>query len=102
MVEMKPKTEEEIIEDEVIEQAKRIWGRPYDEKERPWLDLPYTHCTYCDPMDIKKPCVCNVVDGTALCAQHWIEERVKERLALMPKAPMMTIKLDLEDFARLG
>lgn len=98
---IKKKTDEEIVEEEVIEQAKRIWGRPYDAKERPWLDLPYTHCTYCDPSDIKKPCVCNVVDGTALCCRHWIEERIKERLALMPK-PVMTIKLDLEDFARLG
>lgn len=94
-------TDEEIITDEVIEQAKKIWGGPRAAREEPWLQLPYTHCTYCDPMDIKKPCVCNVVDGTALCAQHWIEERVKERLALMKK-PVMTIKLDLDDFARLG
>ena len=102
MVEMmKPKTEEEIIEAEVIEQAKRIWGRPYDKRERPWLDLPYTHCTSCPPDAMKRPCVCRVVDGTALCSQHWIEERVKERMALMPK-PMMRIKLDLDDFARLG
>lgn len=97
---IKTKTDEEIIEDEVYEQALRIWGGPRGARE-PWFQLPYTHCTMCPPDEIKRPCICNVVDGTALCAQHWIEERVKERLALMKK-PVMTIKLDLDDFARLG
>lgn len=105
MVEMKPKTEEEIIEDEVIEQAKRIWGRPYNKEERPWLDLPYTYCTECygDDRMLKRQCVCNVVDGTALCAKHWIAHRIKERLALSRERKKVVAKvvLDVDDFARI-
>lgn len=92
-------TDEETITDEVYEQAKRIWGGPRAARETPWLDLPYTHCTSCPPDAMKRPCVCNVVDGTALCAEHWIEARIKERLA-MTKAPVV-IRLNLEDFARI-
>ena len=94
----KPKTDDELIEDEVIEQAKRIWGRPYSEKERPYLDLPYVHCTECGPYDVKRPCVCSVVEGTALCAQHWIKKRVQElkelrKEALKPKEPFPVAEL---------
>lgn len=96
----KRKTDEEIITDDVYEQAKRIWGGPRAARERPWLDLPYTHCTSCPPDALKRPCVCNVVDGTALCAEHWIEARIQERLAMMPKAPV-ALRLDLDDFARI-
>jgi len=103
MIEMKPKTEEEIIEDEVVEQAKRIWGRTYNKEEKPWLDLPYTYCTMCGDDYIKRPCVCNVVDGSALCARHWISKRIKERLAEAreKKKVVATVVLDVDDFARI-
>lgn len=93
-----PKTEDELIEDEVIEQAKRIWGRPYSKKERSYLDLPYVYCTECGSNAIKKPCVCNIVEGTALCAQHWIKKRVQElkelrKEAMKPKEPFPVAEL---------
>lgn len=84
-----PKTEDELIEDEVIEQAKRIWGRPCRDEYRPFPDLPYVHCTECGPYEVKRPCVCDVVEGTALCAKHWIRKRVQElkELRQEPKKP---------------
>ena len=98
----KRKTDEEIITDEVYEQAKRIWGRPYDKRERPWLDLPYTHCTSCPPDAMKRPCVCNVVEGTALCPEHWIEDQVRKRMELLNHKQVITrVKLDLDDFSRI-
>ena len=102
MVDVTPKTEEEIIEEEVVAQAKRIWERPYDKTERPWLDLPYTYCTLCDDY-IKRPCVCSVVDGSALCARHWIAQRIKERLAEAREKKKLVAKvvLDVDDFSRI-
>lgn len=106
---MKPKTEEEIIEAEVVEQARTLWGRPYDEYGRPYNkgegpchDLPYTYCILCGD-GIKRPCVCSVVDGSALCVRHWISRRIKERLAEArekKKAVVAKIELDVDDFAR--
>lgn len=90
-------SEEKTIEDEVYEQALRIWGGPRGARE-PFLQLPYTHCTRCPPDEIKRPCVCNVVDGTALCAQHWIEERIK---LLKEQRTKVVAKLDLKDFCRI-
>ena len=91
------KTEEKTIEDEVYEQALRIWGGPRGARD-PWQQLPYTHCTRCPPDEIKRPCVCNVVDGTALCAQHWIEERIR---LLKEKRTKVVAKLDLKDFCKI-
>lgn len=103
MVDAKPKTEEEIIEDEVVEQAKRIWGGPRCPREEPWRSLPYTYCTMCGDYDIKRPCVCSVVDGTALCARHWIAQRIKERLAESREKKKLVAKvvLDVDDFSRI-
>lgn len=97
------KTEEEIIEDEVYEQALRIWGGPRAARE-PWWQLPYTYCTMCRDYDFKRPCVCNVVTGEALCCQHWIETRVKERIELLKKQRppvVQKVNLDVADFSRL-
>jgi len=90
-----PKTEEEIIEAEAIESAKHIWGNPD-------MHLPYTHCTYCDPDDGNKPCVCRIQDMTTLCARHWIEDRIRLLRQLKEESRQRNKpSLDLEDFARL-
>jgi hypothetical protein len=92
------KTEEEIIEDEAVEQAMRIWGGPRAAREELGLQLPYTHCTRCPRDEIKQPCICNVVDGTALCCRHWIEERIR---LLTEKRTKVVAKLDLKDFCKI-
>lgn len=92
---MQQKSEEELIEEEAVQCARAIW----DSKQ---FDLPYTYCTSCPSDALKRPCVCNVVDGTALCPQHWIEEQVRKRMELLKHKQVITrVKLDLDDFSRI-
>lgn len=95
---------ENEIEEQAIKDAVKIWqGQNV---------LPYVRCTECPPDEIKQRCICNVMDGTALCAKHWIKKRVKELLEpAMPTVkepfPVAELKyggltpLDVDDFARL-
>lgn len=80
------KTDEEL-EEEAIRQAQKVWQGQ--------VVLPYVHCTECPPDQIKQRCVVNIVDGTAICAKHWIERRLKELKA--QNSP----KLDIDDFAKI-
>lgn len=80
------KTDEEL-EEEAIRAAQKVWGGQ--------VVLPYVHCTECPPDQIKQRCVCDVMTGTAICARHWIERRLKELKA--QNKP----KLDTEDFSKI-
>lgn len=80
------KTQEEL-EEEAIRQAQKVWGGQ--------VVLPYVHCTICLPDYFKQRCVVNIVDGTAICAKHWIERRLNELKA--QNSP----KLDTDDFAKI-
>lgn len=96
------KTNEEL-EEEAIRQAQKVWGGQ--------VVLPYVHCTECPPDEIKQRCVVNVMEGTAICARHWIEKRVRELQAAEPivKEPFPVaelkggslIPLDTDDFAKI-
>lgn len=91
------------IEEQAIRDAMKAW--------RGQVVLPYVHCTECPPDQIKQRCVCDVMEGTAICARHWIERRVRELKAAEPIVkepfPVAELKyggltpLDVEDFARL-
>lgn len=81
---------DEEIEEQAIRDAMKVWQGQ--------VVLPYVRCTECPPDQIKQRCVCDVMEGTAMCAKHWIEKRVREL-----KAAEATVKapLDVDDFARL-
>ena len=91
------------LEEEAIRQAQKVWGGQ--------VVLPLVHCSECPPDKIKRRCVCNVMDGTAICAKHWIERRVRELKDAEPivKGPFPVAELkyggltplDVDDFARL-
>jgi hypothetical protein len=91
------------IEEKAIKDAMKVW--------KGQVVLPYVHCSYCPPDQIKQHCVCNVVEGTAMCARHWIERRVRELKAaeftVKEPFPVAELKgcgltpLDVDDFARL-
>lgn len=80
------KTDEEL-ENEAWEQTKKAWEGQ--------VVLPYVHCTECPPEQIKQRCVCDVMSGTAICAKHWFERRLKE-LKEQNKP-----KLNTDDFAKI-
>lgn len=88
------------IEAEAIRLAQDIWNN----RE---LHLPYTYCTECDDGDrmLKRPCVCDMMDMSALCARHWIMRKIdqmkKERDQQKITIRVVTPKLDVADFARL-
>lgn len=97
---------DEEIEEQAIRDAMKVWQGQ--------VVLPYVRCTECPPDEIKQRCVCNVVDGTAMCAKHWILKRIDELKANDLKAnepkepfPVAELKyggltpLDVDDFARL-
>lgn len=85
------KTDEEL-ESEALEMARKIW-------ENPNFSLPYTYCSRCeDDPPMKQRCVCFIATGEALCARHWIEDKVRQ---LKEAQPVMTVKLDLADFAKI-
>lgn len=99
------KTDEEI-EEEAINAARKVWESQ--------IVLPYVHCTECPPTMMKQRCVCNVMDGTAICAKHWILKRIAELKAAELKAtepkepfPVAELKygglipLDVADFSSL-
>lgn len=91
------------IEEQAIRDAMKVWEGQ--------VILPYVRCTECPPDNIKQRCVCDVKEGTALCARHWIEKRVRELQAAEPTVkepfPVAELKyggltpLDVDDFARL-
>lgn len=80
------KTDEEL-EEEAIRDAQKVWGGQ--------VVLPYVHCTICPPDQIKQRCVVDMIEGTAVCARHWIERRLAELKA--QNKP----KLDTDDFAKI-
>lgn len=94
---------DEEIEEQAIRDAMKVWQGQ--------VVLPYVHCTECPPDQIKQRCVCNIMEGTAMCAKHWIEKRVRELQAAEPTVkepfPVAELKyggltpLDVDDFARL-
>ena len=91
------------IEEQAIRDAMKVWQGQ--------VVLPYVRCTECPPDEIKQRCVCDIMEGTALCAKHWIEKRVRELQAAEPIVkepfPVAELKyggltpLDVDDFARL-
>ena len=91
------------IEEQAIRDAMKVWQGQ--------VVLPYVRCTECPPDRIKQRCVVNIVDGTAICARHWIENRVRELKAAEPTVkepfPVAELKyggltpLDVDDFARI-
>lgn len=91
------------IEEQAIKDAMKIWQGQ--------VVLPYVHCSECPPDQIKQRCVCNIMEGTAMCARHWIERRVRELNAaeqiVKEPFPVAELKgcgltpLDVDDFARL-
>lgn len=99
---------DEEIEEQAIRDAMKVWQGQ--------VVLPYVRCTECPPDEIKQRCVCNVMDGTAMCAKHWIERRVRELKVMELKAgepivkgpfPVAELKyggltpLDVDDFAKI-
>ena len=94
---------DEEIEEQAIRDAMKVWQGQ--------VVLPYVRCTECPPDEIKQRCVCDIMEGTALCAKHWIEKRVRELQAAEPIVkepfPVAELKyggltpLDVDDFARL-
>lgn len=97
---------DEEIEEQAIRDAMKVWQGQ--------VVLPYVHCTECPPDEIKQRCVCDIMEGTAMCAKHWILKRIDELKANELKAnepkepfPVAELKyggltpLDVDDFARL-
>ena len=79
------------IEEDVYQAAMRIWANP-DSYAQP----VFTRCTHCGE---QRRCISHVVDLSTECCECYMQRRIKERLALLPKPTKQ--KLDLEDFVRI-
>lgn len=79
------------IEEDVFHAAQRIWANP-DSYAQP----VFTRCTNCGE---QRRCISHVIDMSTECCECYMQRRIQERIALLPKptAP----KLDVEDFAKL-
>ena len=79
------------IEEDVFNAAQRIWANPDS-----YMLLDEATCSHCGE---RRLCVTYLVDRTCECCECYMQRRIQERIALLPKptAP----KLDVEDFAKL-
>ena len=79
------------IEEDVYQAALRIWA-----SQDSYMIPDVATCSHCGE---RRRCVTYLVDRTCECCECYMQRRIKELIALLPKptAP----KLDVEDFAKL-
>lgn len=79
------------IEEDVYQAALRIWANQESYAQPIWAT-----CSHCGE---RRRCISHVVDLSTECCECYMQRRIRERLALLPKPSKQ--KLDLEDFVRI-